>query len=46
LVAVVRDAHRDEQTRPLVSALLAARPDLILVEMACRSGVRQRAPPT
>jgi beta-N-acetylhexosaminidase len=33
LVAVVRDAHRDEQTRLLVSALLAARPDLILVEM-------------
>jgi beta-N-acetylhexosaminidase len=33
LVAVVRDAHRDEQTRSLVSALLAARPDLILVEM-------------
>jgi len=33
LVAVVRDAHRDEQTRSLISALLAARPDLILVEM-------------
>ena len=33
LVAVVRDAHRDEQTRSLVAALLAARPDLILVEM-------------
>jgi beta-N-acetylhexosaminidase len=33
LVAVVRDAHRDEQTRSLVCALLAARPDLILVEM-------------
>ena len=33
LVAVVRDAHRDEQTRSLVSALLAVRPDLILVEM-------------
>jgi len=33
LVAVVRDAHRDEQTRSLVNALLAARPDLILVEM-------------
>jgi beta-N-acetylhexosaminidase len=32
-VAVVRDAHRDEQTRSLVAALLAARPDLILVEM-------------
>jgi beta-N-acetylhexosaminidase len=33
LVAVVRDAHRDEQTRSLVSALIAARPDLTLVEM-------------
>ena len=33
LVAVVRDAHRDELTQSLVSALLAARPDLILVEM-------------
>ena len=33
LVAVVRDAHRDEQTRSLVGVLLAARPDLILVEM-------------
>ena len=33
LVAVVRDAHRDEQTRSLVSALLTARPDLVLVEM-------------
>jgi beta-N-acetylhexosaminidase len=33
LVAVVRDAHRDEQTQSLVSALLAARSDLILVEM-------------
>jgi beta-N-acetylhexosaminidase len=33
LVAVVRDAHRDEQTRSLVSTLLAARPDLILIEM-------------
>ena len=33
LVAVVRDAHRDEQTQTLVNALLAARPDLILVEM-------------
>ena len=32
-VAVVRDAHRDEQTRLLVNALHAARPDLILVEM-------------
>ncbi len=33
LVALVRDAHRDEQTQSLVSALLAERPDLILVEM-------------
>ena len=33
LVAVVRDAHRDPNTRFLVEALLAARPDLVLVEM-------------
>ena len=33
LVAVVRDAHRDQNTRSLVSALLAERPDLVLVEM-------------
>ncbi len=33
LVAVVRDAHRDENTRSLVEALLVARPDLVLVEM-------------
>ena len=33
LVTVVRDAHRDESTRSLVKALLAARPDLVLVEM-------------
>jgi beta-N-acetylhexosaminidase len=33
LVAVVRDAHRDQNTRSLVNALLASRPDLILVEM-------------
>jgi beta-N-acetylhexosaminidase len=33
LVVVVRDAHRDQLTRSLVSSLLAARPDLILVEM-------------
>jgi len=33
LVALVRDAHRDEQTQSLVSALLTGRPDLILVEM-------------
>ena len=29
----MRDAHRDQHTRSLVSALLAARPDLVLVEM-------------
>ena len=33
LVAVVRDAHRDQNTRSLIEALLAARPDLVLVEM-------------
>ena len=33
LVVAVRDAHRDEQTLALVRALLAARPDLVLVEM-------------
>jgi beta-N-acetylhexosaminidase len=33
LVVAVRDAHRDQQTRALVGALLAARPDLVLVEM-------------
>jgi beta-N-acetylhexosaminidase len=33
LVAVVRDAHRDAATRSLVDALLAARPDTVLVEM-------------
>ncbi|HTX27770.1 MAG TPA: glycoside hydrolase family 3 N-terminal domain-containing protein [Streptosporangiaceae bacterium] len=33
LVVVVRDAHRDRVTRSLVSALLAARPDAVLVEM-------------
>jgi beta-N-acetylhexosaminidase len=33
LVAVVRDAHRDVNTRSLVSALLAARPDTVVVEM-------------
>jgi len=33
LVAVVRDAHRDENARSLIRALLAARPDLIVVEM-------------
>ena len=33
LVAVVRDAHRDSATQSLVGALLAARPDTVLVEM-------------
>jgi beta-N-acetylhexosaminidase len=33
LVVVVRDAHRDQNTRSLVIALLAARPELVLVEM-------------
>ena len=33
LVVAVRDAHRDQQARSLVSALLTARPDLVLVEM-------------
>ena len=33
LVVVVRDAHRDQNTRSLIEALLAARPDLVLVEM-------------
>jgi beta-N-acetylhexosaminidase len=33
LVAVVRDAHRDQNTQSLINALLAARPDLVLVEM-------------
>ena len=33
LVAVVRDAHRDENARSLIGVLLAARPDLFLVEM-------------
>ncbi len=33
LVAVVRDAHRDANTLSLVDALLAARPDTVLVEM-------------
>jgi len=33
LVVVVRDAHRDPETRSLLDALLAARPDTILVEM-------------
>jgi beta-N-acetylhexosaminidase len=29
----VRDAHRDQRTLALIHALLAARPDLVLVEM-------------
>ncbi len=33
LVAVVRDAHRNPQTRSLIGALIAARPDAVLVEM-------------
>ena len=33
LVAVVRDAHRDHRTRSLVGTLIAARPDMVLVEM-------------
>ena len=33
LVVAVRDARRDQQVRSLVSALLAARPDLVLAEM-------------
>ena len=33
LVVVVRDAHRDPEARALLDALLAARPDMVLVEM-------------
>ena len=33
LVAVVRDAHRNQNTRSLVKALLVTRPDLVIVEM-------------
>ena len=33
LVAVVRDAHRDANTLSLVRTLLAARPNMVLVEM-------------
>jgi beta-N-acetylhexosaminidase len=33
LVVVVRDAHRDPAARSVVSTLLAARPDAVLVEM-------------
>jgi beta-N-acetylhexosaminidase len=41
LVVVVRDAHRDPAARSLVSSLLAARPDTVLVEM----GLPLWAPP-
>jgi beta-N-acetylhexosaminidase len=41
LVVVVRDAHRDATTWSLVSELLAARPDTVLVEM----GLPLRRPP-
>ena len=33
LVVTVRDAHVDERVRALLTALLAARPDTVLVEM-------------
>jgi beta-N-acetylhexosaminidase len=33
LVVVVRDAHRDADTRSLITDLLTARPDTVLVEM-------------
>jgi beta-N-acetylhexosaminidase len=33
LVVVVRDAHRDPDTRFLITAVLGARPDTVLVEM-------------
>ncbi len=33
LVVAVRDAHRDRNTLALISGLLAARPDLVLIEM-------------
>jgi beta-N-acetylhexosaminidase len=33
LVLAIRDAHRDQRARSLLRALLAARPDLVLVEM-------------
>jgi beta-N-acetylhexosaminidase len=33
LVVVVRDAHRSENTRALVTAVLAERPDAVVVEM-------------
>ena len=46
LVAVMRDAHRDPNTRSLVEALLAARPIWSWWRWACCSGVRPKAPPT
>jgi beta-N-acetylhexosaminidase len=33
LVVVVRDAHRDAAVRDVVSGLVAARPDTVVVEM-------------
>jgi len=33
LIVAVRDAHVDPRTRELISALLAARPDTVLIEM-------------
>jgi beta-N-acetylhexosaminidase len=41
LVVVVRDAHRDPDTRSLIAGLIAARPDTVLVEM----GLPQWHPP-
>jgi beta-N-acetylhexosaminidase len=41
LVVTVRDAHVDERTRALITALLAIRPDTVLVEM----GLPQWSPP-
>ena len=32
-MVVVRDAHRDPGTRSLITALLGARPDTVVVEM-------------
>ncbi|HLK01832.1 MAG TPA: glycoside hydrolase family 3 N-terminal domain-containing protein [Streptosporangiaceae bacterium] len=41
LVVAVRDAHVDSRTRNLITALLAARPDTVLIEM----GLPHWAPP-
>jgi beta-N-acetylhexosaminidase len=41
LVVTVRDAHVDKRTRALITALLATRPDTVLVEM----GLPQWSPP-